>query len=63
LSVYDVLGRRVAALAEGFREAGRHTISWTGTDDVGNLIPAGVYVLRLEYEGGIQTKKVVRAVQ
>jgi hypothetical protein len=63
LSVYDVLGRRVTALAERFQMAGRHTLSWTGSDATGNLVPAGVYVVRLEHEGGIQTKKVVRAVR
>jgi hypothetical protein len=63
LSVYDVLGRRVATLAEGFRAAGRYTLSWTGKDDIGDPVSAGVYMVRLESEGGVQTKKVVRVVR
>ena len=47
LSVYDVLGREVAVVAEGARGAGTHT----ATVDV-RALPAGVYVARLVAGGG-----------
>ena len=46
LAVYDVLGRRVAVLAEGAHTATRHAVA---LDLVG--LPAGVYVARLEVGG------------
>lgn len=48
LHVTDMLGRRVAVLAEGVRTAGRHTAQWDGT--VWNGLPAGsgVYFFTLE---------------
>jgi photosystem II stability/assembly factor-like uncharacterized protein len=42
LAVYDMLGRRVALLAEGAFPAGAHRVVW----DRGSL-PAGIYVCRL----------------
>jgi hypothetical protein len=43
LVVYDALGRRVAVLADGPREAGWHEATFDGAP-----LPAGVYVARLE---------------
>jgi hypothetical protein len=43
LDVYDATGRRVARLAHGAREAGRHTFRW---DAAGG--PSGAYFVRLD---------------
>lgn len=48
LSVYDILGRRVAVLVDGKLPAGVHTVSFDGTG-----LASGVYLYRLETEGGI----------
>ncbi len=42
LKVYDLLGREVASLAEGYRSAGSHTVQF---DAAG--FPTGVYICRL----------------
>jgi hypothetical protein len=49
LAVYDVLGRRVATLENGRRQAGRHTLRLDG-----GSLPSGVYFGRLE--AGEQTR-------
>jgi len=49
LEVYDVLGRRVATLENGRRQAGRHTLRLDG-----GSLPSGVYFGRLE--AGEQTR-------
>jgi flagellar hook assembly protein FlgD len=46
LSIYSVDGRRVATLAHGVQEAGRHRVAWNGTDDRGGVVKAGVYFVR-----------------
>jgi hypothetical protein len=53
LEVYDVLGRRVATLAEGKRQAGRHEASLQA-----RKLPSGVYFGRLEAGGETRTQKI-----
>ncbi len=45
IAVYDMLGRRVATLHDGQLAAGRTEFVWSGTDDGGRTLPAGVYVV------------------
>jgi hypothetical protein len=56
LSVHDVMGRTVAVLADGSLPAGPHATRWTLTESAG--VPAGVYVARLEFAGGVVTRRI-----
>jgi hypothetical protein len=47
LAVYDVLGRRVAVLAQGTLPAAQYSKKWEGRDDAGKNVGPGVYFLRL----------------
>ena len=58
LTVYDVAGRRVRALVSGAQPAGRHSVTWDGTDDRGGAVASGTYFYRLETPGFSQTRKV-----
>ena len=42
LTIYDVLGRKVAELANGYREAGYHSVTW----NAGARLASGVYLAR-----------------
>jgi YVTN family beta-propeller protein len=59
LAIHDVRGRRVRALSDGERGAGRHVLAWDGRDDLGRRLPAGVYFASLRVDGFTQTRKVV----
>lgn len=48
LNVYNSVGRHVATLVDEKKSAGHHAIEWTATDDSDRLLPAGIYVYRLE---------------
>jgi fibronectin type 3 domain-containing protein len=48
LQVFDVLGRRVAILADGPMEAGYHEIIWDGRNDSGGHVASGIYFYRLQ---------------
>ena len=55
LSIYDIQGREVARLIDGFQSAGSHTIVWNAEHQ-----PSGVYFARLFADGGqTQTRKLV----
>ena len=54
LRVYDVLGRRVATLAEGAQEAGRHAVQLKAS-----TLSNGVYFGRLETGTQTQTQKMI----
>jgi hypothetical protein len=59
--VYDVLGRRIATLAEGFRPAGRHTVQWDGRSTDGARAWPGVYFVRVEAAGVERSRAVTIA--
>ena len=53
LVLYDVLGREVAALAEGIEETGSHEASISALD-----LPSGVYILQLDASGRRMTQRL-----
>ncbi len=48
LSVFDLAGRRVRKLLEADLPVGEYRVNWDGADDVGDEVPAGVYLYRLD---------------
>jgi len=58
--VFDVMGRRIATLAEGQLSAGEHTIEWTGAAQNGASAGAGLYFVRLAAGGTVRTARFVR---
>lgn len=60
LSVHDLAGREVALVEAGVRPAGLHRVRWDLRGPSGT-VSAGLYVVRLEAGGDVQTRKVVLA--
>jgi glucose/arabinose dehydrogenase len=58
LSVVDVAGRAVAALASGERDAGDHAFSWDGLTRDGRRAAAGSYWIRAALDGDVTTRSV-----
>jgi hypothetical protein len=59
LTVYDVSGRRVARLADRDFGPGRHEVEWSGVDERGRTLPSGIYFVRMESPGSVQTTRLV----
>jgi hypothetical protein len=59
LEAFDVAGRRRATLLDGSLEAGWTRVPWTGVDDSGRRLAAGVYLLRLVSPDGTASGRVV----
>ncbi|MCA9755666.1 MAG: T9SS type A sorting domain-containing protein [Candidatus Eisenbacteria bacterium] len=60
VTVYALDGRQVATVLDGQRTAGFHDVRWSGRDDGGRNLAAGVYFMRLETSEGVRkARKVV----
>jgi immune inhibitor A len=59
VSVYDLSGRRIAVLFEGRHEGATMGRTWDGRDDDGREVAAGVYFVRLETAGILESRKIV----
>jgi flagellar hook assembly protein FlgD len=58
LSVYDVLGRKVATLVDRELSSGAHTITWHGETDGGSQLSSGLYLVRLQAGQEVRTQRV-----
>jgi len=57
LTVYNMLGQRVATLERGTKTAGTHHLSWNGRAG-GQTLASGVYFVRLSGEGTTDVQRV-----
>lgn len=60
VAVYDVQGRLVKRLLDGWLPAGRHGVAWDGTDAHGRRAAAGVYFSRVESNGHRGGERLVK---
>ena len=59
LNVYDITGRLVSTLVDGYVDAGYHSVMWDGIDDNGRVVSAGIYFYSLQSENSSMTLKMV----
>jgi hypothetical protein len=59
LAVYDPSGRAIASLVEGRCEAGSHQVRWDGNDAHGRAMSSGVFLVRLIWERGSESRKML----
>jgi len=59
LTVYNVLGQRLAVLVDSYRAAGAYRVTWDGSDLTGARAASGVYFYRLRVGSFSQTRKMM----
>jgi hypothetical protein len=59
LSVYNLLGQRVATLVDEPMNPGVYRAVWYGTDQAGRRVASGIYFYRLKADQFLKTKKMV----
>ena len=59
LVIYNTLGQEVKTLINGELKSGSYSATWNGKDDLGNEVPAGIYLYRLESGTFNETKKMI----
>jgi hypothetical protein len=58
MSVFDLMGREVKVLTNGFAGAGAHSIAWDLRDGSGQFVPRGMYFVRLRVNGQVLNQRV-----
>ena len=61
LAVFDLRGRQVRLLGEGWWETGPHAVTWNGEDDAGAGVASGVYLVRLKSRREAHSTKIILA--
>lgn len=59
ISIYDLLGRKVASLLHNRVPSGMHKIYWDGKNDQGSEQSSGVYFFRMQSEAGFKQMKML----
>ena len=59
LTIYNTLGQPVHTLVNQFQPAGSYQVRWDARDQRGTALAAGVYLVRLHYPGGEQTRRLL----
>lgn len=56
---YDLRGRSTRSLANDVRPAGHHELRWDGRDEAGAAVASGMYLVTLNANGQMVTRKVL----
>ena len=59
LSIFNMLGQRVATLVNEDKDAGRYEVVWDGRHDQGIQVSSGVYFYRLTADQFVETRKML----
>jgi hypothetical protein len=59
LSIHDVGGRLVRSLVDDVEAPGAKSITWDGRDRSGRMLPAGIYLVRMQAADFVQMRKLV----
>ncbi len=58
LVVFNLNGQQIKVLANGHHNAGSYVREWDGRDEQGKVVPSGIYLYRLVFNGRVKTRKM-----
>jgi len=58
LSIYNLLGQRIAVLLDENKSAGVYTVQWNAQDDSGRPVSSGIYLIRLDARNQTQIRRM-----
>lgn len=61
MDAFDLAGRHVRRIADGWRDAGQGDAAWDLRDDAGRAVPSGIYAIRATVGGQASVDRVVVA--
>ncbi len=57
LTVYNIKGQKIKTLVSDQLTVGQHSVIWNGNDEYGDSVSSGIYLYKLNVNGGIETVK------
>ena len=58
LEIYDLTGKKIRELINDIFKPGFYSINWDGTNQMGQKLPAGIYIYSLSINNGYQSKVI-----
>jgi len=62
LGIFDAAGRQIRVLVKARRPAGRHRVTWNGTNEDGLRVASGIYFARMR-AGGVEVSRRLVAIR
>ena len=59
ITIYDMRGKIVKTLVNSSQSSGYKSIKWNATNNQGQLVPAGVYLYKIEFGSLLFTRKMI----
>lgn len=59
ITIYDVQGKLINEIFDGFQTAGRNSIIWDATNNVGETVSSGVYLYKIQAGESFQVKRMM----
>jgi hypothetical protein len=59
LDIFDITGKVVTSLYDGYLGAGKYVFGWNAADLTGQTLPSGVYLYRLQTDRSALTRKML----
>ena len=61
LDLFDLNGQKIRTLVHSFQESGEYALQWDGTNQQGQKVATGVYLVRLQTDNRTETRKMLLA--
>ena len=59
ISIYDLSGKIIRELENACYSPGEYTITWDGTDSIGDTVSAGTYICNIKTGQGCLSEKII----
>jgi flagellar hook assembly protein FlgD len=59
ISIFDVIGAEVKTISDRIESPGFREVLWDARSNDGRQVPSGVYFCKIQYEGAVQTMKMM----
>jgi hypothetical protein len=60
MTIYNIMGKKVANVEYSRFPAGEHTITWNGASDSGSILEPGLYILRMRVGNDVSSLKILK---